>query len=149
MLGPEGEPTPEDAPDPAAAESDGNVGEVTMSLTGDNTHAPAYALARPDGAPLYALPDVNATVLAVLPGDAGLQVLRLEDGWITVLYRQAAAYLRMEDARLADAAPQFEPGLEADAPTPQPDDTGNGLEIELEDAPEETDGLILEEEVIP
>ena len=149
VLGPEGEPASEDAPDPAAAGDEAGVGEVTMPLTGDNTHAPAYAVIKADGAPLYALPDAGATVLATLPGDAGLQLLRLEDGWVTVLYRQGAAYLRLEDVRLADAAPRFEPGLEAAEPTQRPDDGGNGLQIEVEDAPQETDGLTLEEEVIP
>lgn len=149
VLGPEGEPASEDAPDPAAAGDEAGVGEVTMPLTGDNTHAPAYAVIKADGAPLYALPDAGATVLATLPGDAGLQVLRLEDGWVTVLYRQGAAYLRLEDVRLADAAPRFEPGLEAAEPTQRPDDGGNGLQIEVEDAPQEADGLTLEEEVIP
>ena len=149
VLGPEGEPACEDAPDPAASAGEADVGEVAMPLTGDNTHAPAYAVARPEGAPLYALPDTGATVLATLPGDAGLEVLRLEDGWITVLYQQGAAYLRMEDARLADAAPRFEPGLEAAEPTARPEDGVNGLQIEVEAAPEESDDMILEEEVIP
>ncbi len=143
ILGPDGERVPADAPEAIARQDESGVGEVAMSLTGDNTHAPAYALAAHDGAALYALPDGQSTVLATLDAGQAFPVLRIEEGWVTVLYREGAACLRLEDARLADAEPAVEYGDEAE-PTAEPVDMG--LEVEEEAVPEESDEVALEPE---
>ena len=147
VLGPDGDRVPADAPEAVARESEADVGEVAMALTGDNTHAPAYALAARDDTPLYALPDAESAVLAALAEGEALPVLRVEEGWVTVLYREGAACLRLEDARLADAGSAVEYGDEADPGATEPGAEANGLEIEAEPVAREDDEVALEPEM--
>ena len=147
VLGPDGDRVSADAPEAVARESEADVGEVAMALTGDNTHAPAYALAARDDTPLYALPDAESAVLAALAEGEALPVLRVEEGWVTVLYREGAACLRLEDARLADAGSAVEYGDEADPGATEPGAEANGLEIEAEPVAREDDEVALEPEM--
>ena len=141
ILGPDGERVPVDAPEAIAGQDEADVGEVAMALTGDNTHAPAYALAARKGVRLYALPDEQSAVLAKLDAGDALPVLGVEAGWVTVLYHDGAACMRLEDARLADAQPAVEFG---DEPEPDAAPEQDILQVEAEPVVPESDEVLLE-----
>ena len=116
-----------------------------------------------DGTPIYAEKD-PATLQATVPAGCAFDAAEVQDGWVAVLLDDATGYVRVESVQLMDSipaepvgveTPEEEVALEAMAvdelifgtePVEEVEtETGDGLEIETEEMPEDTFEIEIEE----
>ena len=150
-------PTPSPTPTPTPTPSPSPVVSLPTQPSDETLVAASVrrAVALADGTPVYAEMDAS-TLQATVPAGSAFDVVGDENGWVAVLLGDATRYVRAESVEFVDDASREEEvfleamgdelifGTEAvDVPD---EETGDGLEIEAETAPEAAFDIEIDED---